>query len=50
MTRSNAFNYGNTIYYEGESRTEYKIFVEVFAEDSSGASDSRSQVIYVTIN
>ncbi|MDR1156816.1 MAG: hypothetical protein LBK75_00700 [Oscillospiraceae bacterium] len=48
MTRTNAFNYGNTIYYNGQSGKEYKVSVEVFAEDSTGASDARTQVFYVT--
>jgi len=48
MTRTNAYNYGNTIYYNGESGTEYRVYVAVFAEDSTGASDSRSEVFYVT--
>lgn len=50
MTRTNAFNYGNSIYFDGESGTEYRIYVQVFAEDSSGASDSRSETFYVTVN
>lgn len=48
MTRTNAFNYGNTIYYDAESETEYRVHVTLFAEDSSGASDSRSKTFYIT--
>ena len=50
MTRTNAFHYGNTIYFNGESGTEYRVYVTVYAEDSSGASDSRSTAFYVTTN
>lgn len=48
MTRTNAYNYGNTIYYNGKSGTEYKVYVAVFAKDSAGASDSRAEIFYVT--
>lgn len=48
MTRTNAYNYGNTIYFDGVSGTEYRVYVTLFAEDSAGASDSRSETFYVT--
>jgi hypothetical protein len=48
MTRTNAFNYGNTLYFSGVSGTNYRVDVTVFAQDSSGASDSRSQSFPVT--
>lgn len=47
MTRTNALNHNNTIYFDGESGKEYQIHVTVFAEDSSGESDSRSESFYV---
>lgn len=48
MTRNNAFNYGNTVYYSGTPGKEYRVSVTIFAEDSSGGSDSRSESFYVT--
>ena len=48
MTRTNALKHSNTIYFDGESGKEYRIHVTVFAEDSSGESDSRSESFYVT--
>ena len=48
MTRSNVAKYGNTIYFYGESGTEYRIIVTIFAEDKNGDSDSRSRTFTVT--
>ncbi|NLV86411.1 MAG: hypothetical protein GX025_04260 [Clostridiales bacterium] len=48
MTKANAYIYGNTIYYNGVSGREYRVDVTVFAQDSTGASDSRSKSFAVT--
>ena len=47
MSTSNAFEYGNTIYYNGTTGTEYKVVVTVFAENSAGY-DSRSKTTTLT--
>ena len=47
MTASNAYYYGNTMYFNGKVGTEYRVDITIFAENSSG-SDSRTQTFFVT--
>ena len=47
MSTGNAYYYGNTIYYNGVSGTDYQIEITIFAEDSSGY-DSRTKICDVT--
>ena len=49
MTASNAYYYGNTMYFNGKVGTEYRVDITIFAENSSG-SDSRTQTFFVDSN
>jgi hypothetical protein len=40
MTGSNAFSYGNTIYYNATAGRKYRVTVTLFAQDSSGNEGS----------
>lgn len=43
MSKKNATSYANTIYFDGETGTRYRVEVSAFAEDAGGDSDSRSK-------
>lgn len=40
--------HSDTLHFSGFSGTEYRIYVEVYAEDYAGKSDSRAETFYVT--
>ena len=46
--KKNATSYANTIYFDGETGTRYRVEVSVFAEDAGGDSDSRSKTVTLT--
>lgn len=48
MFKRNATSYSNSIYFNGETGTEYWVEVTVFAEDMNGTSDSRSKTVVLT--
>ena len=48
MSKKNATSYANTIYFDGETGTRYRVEVSVFAEDAGGDSDSRSKTVTLT--
>lgn len=48
MSKKRATSYANTIYFDGESGTQYRVEVTVFAEDMDGVSDSRSKTVTLT--
>lgn len=48
MTATNSWEYGNTIYYQGEVGEDYRIVVTLFAKDMNNDSDSRSKTLYVS--
>ena len=48
MSKKNATSYANTIYFDGETGTRYRVEVSVFAEDAGGDSDSRSTTVTLT--
>lgn len=48
MSKKSATSYANTIFFDGESGTQYRVEVTVFAEDMNGASDSRSKTVTLT--
>lgn len=47
MSKSNTRTYKNTITWDSEAGTEYRVVVTVFAEDSAGR-DTRTQTFTVT--
>ena len=47
MYSTDAYGFADTIYYNGEPKTDYKLVVTIFAKDSKG-SDSRTKDLYVT--
>lgn len=48
MIETDVNYYADTVYFSGSSGTDYKIVVEIYAEDYAGESDSRSETFYVT--
>lgn len=47
MSKTNAASHSNTMYYDSLSGTTYKVYVTVFAENSSGR-DTRTEIFTVT--
>ena len=47
MYHTDTHTFADTIYYDGEPKTDYKLVVTIFAEDEHG-SDSRTKDAYVT--
>lgn len=47
MSKSGQFAYGNNIYFDSESGTEYKVVVTIFAENDEGR-DTRTKTFFVT--
>lgn len=47
MSRYNTHVHKNTIYYNSEAGTEYKVVVTIFAENDAGR-DTRTKVFFVT--
>lgn len=47
MSRANAGVYGNTVTYQGNAGTRYKVEVSLFAKDSDGNTDTRGYTKYV---
>ena len=48
MSRANTSSFTNTIYFDGDSGYDYKIVVEVFAENNEGY-DSRIKTYYISL-
>jgi len=48
MSRSNTYSFTNTIYYDGDSGYDYKVVVEIFAENDEGY-DSRIKTFYISL-
>lgn len=48
MSHTNATSFSNTIYFDGDSGNDYKVVVEVFAENDEGY-DSRIQTFYISL-
>lgn len=47
MSKTNTFNYSNTISFNSKAGAEYRVVVTIFAEDADGR-DTRTQTFYVT--
>ena len=48
MSRTNATSFSNTICFDGDSGNDYKVVVEIFAENDEGY-DSRIQTFYISL-
>lgn len=48
MSRTNASGFTNTIYFDGDSGYDYKVVVEIFAENDEGY-DSRIKTCYISL-
>ena len=48
MSRANTSGFTNTIYFDGDSGYDYKVVVEIFAENEEGY-DSRIKTCYISL-